>query len=356
MGISRPASDCAIEYVGKARNGSSRWWCMVHKANATGRGGTRLDVCEGAGSCESPVDILALDPRDYLGGVAVWRVSPPVYDTTGGETRGGVHVHARRVPGGEKEIDSSYDAVDITVRRDLLESTSRISARTASAYYIARFLGNRLKCLSCPRCGEHHLDEGHFAMVEHRTHLCESCGHYFRDAERAVSNPLVGIEGVEPEDRPGRFVQAPRALDIVQSDYPGGIRLWASNPAVIWTAERPEEQGVHVHVHSPDGDALLEDNTFGTVTIDSVAIDVDMVKQLMAQKTVPELTGRIASLRCPDCGTAHFDKGRRGLEPHAEHKCEHCGSSFPAERGAVVSNPICEVFDKLHLGATSSVE
>ena len=356
MGISRSASGCAIECVGKARNGSSRWWCVVHKANATGRAGTRLDVCEGAGSCESPVDILALDPRDYRGGVAVWRVSPPVYDTTGGETRGGVHVHARRAPDAEKEIDSSYDAVDITVRRDLLESTSRITARTASAYYIARFLENRLKCLSCPHCGEHHLDEEHYAIVEHRTHLCESCGRYFRDAERAVSNPLVGVEGVETEDRPGRLVQAPRALDIVQSDYPGGIRLWASNPAVIWTAERPEEEGIHVHIFSADGDEPLQDNTFGIITIDGVAIDVDMVKQLMAQSTVRALAGRIASLRCSDCGVAHFDKGRHGLELHAEHKCEHCGSSFRAERGPVVSNPLFDTFDKLHFSARSLVK
>ena len=37
--------------------------------------------------------------------------------------------------------------------------------------------------------------------------------------------------------------------------------MWASTPAVLWTAERPQERGIHVHVYE-DGQYVVDD-TFG---------------------------------------------------------------------------------------------
>jgi hypothetical protein len=39
--------------------------------------------------------------------------------------------------------------------------------------------------------------------------------------------------------------------------------LWASTPAIIWTADRPQEKGIHVHIH--DGQRRIVDDTFSEV-------------------------------------------------------------------------------------------
>jgi hypothetical protein len=41
------------------------------------------------------------------------------------------------------------------------------------------------------------------------------------------------------------------------------FQVWASTPAVLWTAARAQERGIHVHVYK-DGDYLI-DNTYGSV-------------------------------------------------------------------------------------------
>lgn len=37
--------------------------------------------------------------------------------------------------------------------------------------------------LTCPTCGERHIDEGEFAEVAHHTHACQSCGMVWRPAK-----------------------------------------------------------------------------------------------------------------------------------------------------------------------------
>lgn len=43
--------------------------------------------------------------------------------------------------------------------------------------------------LTCPKCGELHLDEGEFATKVHHTHACQSCGMVWRPAVV----PTVGV-------------------------------------------------------------------------------------------------------------------------------------------------------------------
>ena len=346
-----PVTACTIRFVGKARNGSPRWWCTSHGANATGPRGLRLDVCDGAATCETRSSVLALDPDDYPGGVALWRVSPPVYDTTSHPTQSGVHVHARLDPStGHKEIDESYDAVDLRVRTDLVESDVLITEPMARAYYLARFRGNKLKSLSCTRCGALHLDEHWFSIKAHRRHLCGACGHYFMDREYAVSNPLIGVHGVGAGDGDRLAVRASRTLAIDQRDYPGGIQLWASNPALLWTAQKAEEEGIHVHLYGLQGD-LQEDDTFDAVSFDGVSLDENMIKHWMAQQAVENVADNVVSLRCPDCQRAHFDTGLCAFVPHTVHTCGHCDSPFRTGREAVISNPVVQVLDTLKSNA-----
>jgi len=42
-------------------------------------------------------------------------------------------------------------------------------------------------------------------------------------------------------------VPAGRTLRVRQQEYPGGVQIWGSNPAIIWSAEKAEEEGIHVH-------------------------------------------------------------------------------------------------------------
>jgi hypothetical protein len=36
--------------------------------------------------------------------------------------------------------------------------------------------------LWCPVCHERHIDKGEFALKNHHTHACQSCGHCWRPA------------------------------------------------------------------------------------------------------------------------------------------------------------------------------
>lgn len=40
--------------------------------------------------------------------------------------------------------------------------------------------------LTCPGCGERHIDEGEFATKVHHTHACQSCGLVWRPAKVAT--------------------------------------------------------------------------------------------------------------------------------------------------------------------------
>ena len=52
--------------------------------------------------------------------------------------------------------------------------------------------------------------------------------------------------------------------EINLDDYAGlPFQIWASTPAVLWTAERPQERGIHVHVYQ--GGEYCIDDTFGVV-------------------------------------------------------------------------------------------
>lgn len=37
--------------------------------------------------------------------------------------------------------------------------------------------------IDCPKCGEHHVDEGEWAKRLHRKHQCQSCGHIWQPHE-----------------------------------------------------------------------------------------------------------------------------------------------------------------------------
>jgi hypothetical protein len=348
---------CAIEQVGKQRNGRPRFWCSVHGASATGRYGVRLPACEAAYRDVANRNVLRLDASDFPGGIALWGAVAPAYDTTNLPPDLGIHVHAREASDGDKQIDATFDAVAVSYPRDLVTRGSALITReTAINYYISRFLKRDIRHLFCTHCGELHLDADYFAVKAHRQHLCHACGHYFRDDRRAVSNPIVflreacGLPATPPDP-----VRPDRPLNLRQADYSGGIQIWASNPALVWTAERPEDEGLHVHAFD-DAGGIEIDETFSRVVVDGILLDEAQVQHFMAQSALDYLRNKVVSLKCPTCNAPHFDRSDLGFIPHIDHDCETCGVTFrnPGSRRMVVSNPFAET--RIRLASLSPIK
>ena len=95
--------------------------------------------CEGAYRTISELRRFKLNPAKFPGGVALWGAVEPVYNTAHVPADRGIHVHARLSPGKSKVIDHTYDAVELSVPKDLLsDGTVLITGETAVAYYLKR--------------------------------------------------------------------------------------------------------------------------------------------------------------------------------------------------------------------------
>lgn len=335
-------TQCSIEHVGKQRNGKPRYWCLAHQCSATGPHGARLSVCAVSMKERKQPKVLNLDASAHPGGIALWGAVEAVYDTSSMPPEIGIHVHARATQQGQKQVDDTFDTVVVRLAQT---EQATISGETAISFYLSRFLHREIKLLRCSHCDEPHLDAGYFAIQPHRKHLCQACGRHFNDSEKSISNPIALLSHVQRDVAP---IRAPRNLDIKQSSYPGGMQVWASNPALLWTSDRPEEAGLHVHLYDAEG-AIVVDDTFDHVVVDGLALNEPHVQYFMAQQALPYLEGKIANLVCPRCDAAHFDTGDLAFSPHIEHDCEKCGTKFSSKgrRKLVVANPFVAMKDRL---------
>ena len=341
--------NCSIEHVGKQRNGNPRYWCKTHQCSATGPHGARLRVCVVASKPVKSPKVLELDAQAHPGGIALWGAVEAVYDTSSMPPEIGIHVHARSTQHGQKEIDDTFDAVVVK-----LSSTEQanITGETAISFYLSRFLKRGVKLLRCPHCGEAHLDAGYFAVKPHRKHMCQGCGRHFNDTEKSISNPVALLQVVQRNVPP---VRAPRTLDVEQASYSGGVQIWASNPALVWTSDRPEEAGLHIHLYDVQGN-LTVDDTFDHVVLDGIELNETHIQYFMAQQALSYLSDKIVNLVCPKCDTPHFDVGDLAFFPHIEHTCDQCGEKFISNgrRKLVVSNPFVSVRARLLAGHQSN--
>lgn len=325
---------CSIEHVGKQRNGKPRYWCLTHQCNATGLHGVRLSACAASAKVGKPPKVLELDASAHPGGIALWGAVEAVYDTSSMPPEIGIHVHARATQQGQKQVDDTFDTV--VVRLSQTEQAT-ISGDTAISFYLSRFLHREVKLLRCSHCDEPHLDAGYFAIQPHRKHMCQACGRHFNDTEKSISNPIALLSSVQRDVAP---IRAPRELDIEQCSYPGGMQIWASNPALLWTSDRPEETGLHVHLYDAAG-AIVVDDTFDRVVVDGLELNELQVQYFMAQQALPYLAGKVSNLVCPRCDTPHFDTGDLAFSPHIEHECEQCSTKFSSKgrRKLTIANP-----------------
>ncbi len=346
-------STCEIRADVKLRNGYPNWWCHTHFASARGEGGKKLDRCIKAD--EKPVSIedqIHIDILDYPGGVGVWGSLQAVYDTKREIPEKGVHVHLRRNIGEEKEVDRTFKEVYIKVTNTLFnnEQWVMIDEYTACAYTASILFNKEIKVIRCKHCGREHIDADWFAVHYHKKHFCTYCGRDFIDSERGISNPVISLQQAlydKLKDR--KLITVDRKLNINQVDYPGGIQIWASNPAIIWTATRPEEAGIHVHLFKEKNGMPDSDDTYGEVIIDGITLDADLIRVYMVQRSFSFLERLIVSLTCPNCKKDHFDTGDLAFQPHKDHTCEHCNTSFKDNTRfkGVVSNPIVGCLNRL---------
>lgn len=346
---------CNIVAVGRRRDGGTRYWCLEHHANATAKYGTPAEKCVAADDPPiAPEDTLDLDFKQFPGGVALWGSVPAVYDTTPQPMDRGIHVHARRKRDGDKAIDRTYRKLRIPVAKDLLsDGWAEVDEIDAINYMVSSVFGFETIGVNCNYCGFAHLDRDWFSVHVHKRHQCHGCGRQFSDTAPGVGNPLATIRHLL-KARPSNQITAPRTKTIKQRDYPGGIQIWGSNPAIVWTANSPEETGIHLHGFTSLDQTMPElDDTFAQVSIDGARLDATHVRVYMAQSAMPHLEGRVVALACPSCDLEHFDQGDMSFTPHIDHECHSCGTVFqsPTQMKKTIGNPFVATRKKLALKA-----
>ena len=270
-----------------------------------------------------------------------------VNDTTTLPMDRGIHVHARTHPGAKKEMDRTFRGIRILADR-LPEEGIFISELDAIYYMVTSVFGFEMRHVICSYCGYPHLDRDWFSTHPHRRHLCAACGRHFRDDRTAIGNPISGIReacGVKKQ----MTKAAGRKLEIRQADYPGGIQIWGSNPALLWTSDAHEEEGIHVHAFAKTGAHPVKDDTFSKVIIDGIQLETQMVRVLMAQMSLPSLKGRVTVIVCPSCKKPLFETGESAFTPTVEHFCDRCGRKLTV-RGRLrktISNPLMQTISQL---------
>lgn len=346
---------CEIVFITKRRDGGSRFWCRAHKADATAKYGVAAPCCVAAHDEPIPDSaVLDLYPSEYPGGVALWGSVPACYDTTSLPMDRGIHVHARSVKGGEKDIDLTYRRLRVPIRTDLISgSWLEVEEIDAINFMVSSVFGFSTIEVRCTHCGFSHLDRDWFAVHLHKRHQCHGCGRQFSDSQPGIGNPVAALRSaLAPRGHAVR--PAGRSVSINQVDYPGGLQIWGSNPAIAWTSESAEEAGVHLHAFNALGDDHpAVDDTFDSVVIDGVELDPQQVRFYMAQSAMPHLEGRIVAVDCPRCREQHFDQGELAYTPHVNHECHACGAVFQTSNSLKksIGNPF--VGTRTQLGVTA---
>lgn len=280
---------CDFVYAGKYRHGANRWWCRTHQSHW----GTKADILDLHASdkfrCANHAQPMSYVVNPYTitledhAEVGIWCSLPAAIASSEIPPRAPkIHVHIRDKHGEEKRIDRDFAAVSAVHHRSLglfdhKVERVHITPPAAFDFVCALEAGKVMGCIDCSHCGHAHLDLGEFGKTPHRKHFCANCG---RDSTWSkgpiISTPLQplhdryahsGLTCVVPE----------RTLNL--DDHKGHrYAIWASTPAIVWTADRPQEYGIHVHVH--DGISRTIDDTFGEVILDGKPL---VREELLAQ-------------------------------------------------------------------------
>lgn len=321
------AGPCDIRSEVKKRNGHPNWWCHTHGLDASAPDGAALDQCSGAWFDPVPDDMChEIDLTQ--GETSVWGVIPAAIEVgTVPRYPGKVHVHHRTAAGAEKRTDESFEIVRLRTGDQELT----VESMAAHAFALSTLTNTPVVALSCPHCGDVHIDELMFATKAHRKHQCNACGRNFFDQQPSTSNPLADAAaqlGLPAGPHP---VKVNLPLDLTSDDF-GGIAIWPSNAAIVSTMSRPEDIGIHVHAWDAAG-ALVIDDTYSPVTLDGELIDEDALRMLAVQRALSE-GGRVPILNeaCVDCGHSMLSPTTGWITPATRHTCDACGTENRTRR------------------------
>jgi hypothetical protein len=111
----------------------------------------------------------------------------------------------------------------------------------------------------------------------------------FSDAAPSISSPLMLLKELCGDVLQTRTVVDPvdRRIPVRQARFRGGVQLWGSNPAIIWTSPKFEEGGIHFHGFTQRTFLATVDETFGRLDIDGEHVDPLALRYLMAQRPCP---------------------------------------------------------------------
>ncbi len=282
---------CDMVNAGKFRNGADRWWCRTHQTHWGRKADIQAAQELGEICCANRAQLmnyvvspLEISLRQHAE-VGIWCSMPAAISTSEIKPRPPkIHVHVRDQESGPKSIDRDFTAISTlyTNNLDLFDNRgiTRVNITPPAAYEFvcALELGRPMDCIECSNCGYPHLDLGDFALKPHRKHFCGNCG---RDSTWSklpiVSTPLKPLH-----DRFAKNLQYETPTASLDLDaYPEcTYTIWASTPAIVWTAARPQEFGIHVHVHR--GAERIVDDTFGEVFLEGRSLDrSELIKKMI---------------------------------------------------------------------------
>lgn len=288
---------CHIVPCGKFRNGAPRWYCKTHQIHW----GTKADIAalpkSGEVTCSNHlmemsyvVDPIVLEFSDYEE-IGIWcSLSPAVSSRTIEIRTPKIHIHKRFTGKEKKLLDRDFDAVVFSYNQDLglfaNDEITQIQVTPPAAFEFVDSIeqGHEMGCVTCKKCGYPHLDLGTFANNPHAKHFCGNCGNdsIWSDG-KIVSTPLKPIH--DQFHKSNSYIVPDRTLNL--DEYAGQhFEMWSSTPAVVWTADRPQERGIHVHVFEGEGPRRIVDDTFGRVIYQGEEVDRGVLWAKMREHTL----------------------------------------------------------------------
>jgi hypothetical protein len=286
---------CDFAHAGKFRHGAERLWCRTHQTHW----GTKADLesydqigemrcANHAQRMNYVISPLTINVDDYAE-VGIWCSMPAALSTVEIKPRPPkIHVHVREKAADRKIVDRDFDAISTLYNTSLgmfrNQSITRVNITPPSAFEFvcATEAGRDMSCINCTSCGYPHLDLGDFAKKAHRKHFCGNCGRDSTWSQKPIiSTPLKSLHDQFAKNL--KYETPARSLNL--DSYDGcSYTIWASTPAIVWTAERPQEFGIHVHVHR--GRERIVDDTFGEVILNGHPLDRSRLIEAMISRSV----------------------------------------------------------------------
>jgi hypothetical protein len=265
---------CDFAHAGKFRHGAERLWCRTHQTHWGIRADIEALAQHSVMRCANHmqlmnyvVDPLTINLADHAE-VGIWCSMPAAISTQKIKPRPPkIHVHVRQTADDKKTVDKDFNAISTLYSNKLdlyaSQEITRVNITPPAAFDFVKAIetDNEMSCINCSTCGYPHLDLADFANTPHRKHFCGNCG---RDStwskKPIISTPLKPLHDAFAKTL--KYEKPDRILDL--DSYAGyDFTVWASTPAIVWTAARPQEFGIHVHIFNKNGRII--DDTFGDV-------------------------------------------------------------------------------------------